>query len=367
MKRWLLLLATLLPVWHGACDAHSTGISYVGVTETSSDHGLLNVEVSLSLRDLDAVVNLDPNDNGQITWGEVRHARDDIERYIIQKLRVADTTPCTLQPQNLLVDSLPEGAYAIAQLTALCPHAGGAHSAVQVHSDLLFEVDPAQRTLLTSGAAGTQILTTDARDWRGSLTQPTRWQSLQQFLTEGIWHIWTGVDHLAFLMTLLLPAALAPYAASWRTRMTSIVKIVTAFTAAHSITLGLATLGYVRLPSRPVEATIALSITVAGLANLHPRTRHLGVFTAFTFGLIHGFGFASALQAAGTSTLDHSLALCGFNLGVEAGQLVIVALTLPVLTLLRQYEHGRRHALPVLSIATATLGAIWFCQRVFAG
>ena len=108
-----------------------------------------------------------------------------------------------------------------------------------------------------------------------------------------------------------------------------LVKIVTAFTIAHSITLGLAATGAVRLPTQPIEVAIAGSIVVAGLLNLFPAASRWRLRLAFGFGFVHGFGFANALRDIGADGVPIAPMLAGFNLGVEAAQLSIVALTLP--------------------------------------
>jgi hypothetical protein len=144
------------------------------------------------------------------------------------------------------------------------------------------------------------------------------------------------------------------------------LKIVTAFTLAHSITLSLATLGVFSLPSRWVESAIAASVVLAALNNLWPLFHGRRWAMAFAFGLIHGFGFASVLADLGLPQGTLALALVGFNVGVEIGQLAIVAAFLPLAFMLRDTRFYQRGVFVGGSAAIAMLAALWFAERAFA-
>jgi hypothetical protein len=166
-----------------------------------------------------------------------------------------------------------------------------------------------------------------------------------------------------FLLSLLLPAVLsmprfAP--AFW-----DVLKVVTAFTAAHSITLALAALSVISLPSRLVESAIAASVVLAALNNLWPVVQRGRWLVAFAFGLVHGFGFAGVLAELGLPQESLLVALVGFNLGVEAGQLAIVALFLPLAYAARHTWVYRRMILVGGSAAIALVAALWMIERVF--
>lgn len=177
------------------------------------------------------------------------------------------------------------------------------------------------------------------------------------FVKLGIEHILTGYDHLLFLLALLAVAR-----DFW-----SVVKIVTAFTLAHSVTLTLAALGFVRVPERIIEPLIAATIVWVALENLlatAPDRRRW--MWSFGFGLVHGLAFASALDALelkGTALIP---ALVGFNVGVEIGQLVFVVIALPLLTLLSQ-GRGKQLTPRLASIASAAIGTYWLFERVLVG
>ena len=200
-----------------------------------------------------------------------------------------------------------------------------------------------------------------AQPWIKIEATRSMWASALDFLREGIWHILSGADHLLFVFGLLMIVR-SP---------SMLIKTVTAFTVAHSITLAAATLGYVRPPAPPIEAGIALSILFLGLEIIRARRggtsftiRHPWV-AAFAFGLLHGFGFASAMSTAGLPPADVPLALLSFNVGVEIGQLVFVALVLLLvrgLSLLKVSWPRRAELLPAYVVGS--LAAFWLVQRL---
>ncbi|MGH8809316.1 MAG: HupE/UreJ family protein, partial [Noviherbaspirillum sp.] len=191
------------------------------------------------------------------------------------------------------------------------------------------------------------------------------------YVQEGVWHIWIGFDHILFLLALLLPAVARRQRYAWQAvdafkpAFWNVFKIVTAFTVAHSITLTLATLGVVSLPSRLVESVIAASVVAAALNNVSPIVSERRWAIAFAFGLVHGFGFASVLSDLGLPQHALVLALVGFNLGVEVGQLAIVAVFLPLAYALRYTFIYRRVVLLGGSLLIASLAAVWFVERAF--
>lgn len=178
------------------------------------------------------------------------------------------------------------------------------------------------------------------------------------FFKLGVEHILTGYDHLLYLAALILGCA----------RFRLIVGIVTAFTLSHSLTLALATLGFVSPPSALVEQAIAATIVFVAIENIwlrgrEPRFRHA---VAFAFGLIHGFGFAGLLADLGVGAADGPVVvplLC-FNLGVETGQLLVIACALPLLVWARRRPRFVAHGQPAASLGVAALGLFWFVQRL---
>ncbi len=192
------------------------------------------------------------------------------------------------------------------------------------------------------------------------------------YVAQGVGHIWSGYDHILFLMALLLPAVLTRVDGAWqpvdsfRAALIAVVKTVTAFTLAHSVTLTLAALGYIQIPSRLVESAIAASVAVAALNNVRPMVRQDGTWPmAFAFGLVHGLGFASAMFELGLPRATLLPALIGFNIGVELGQLAIVAVFLPAAFALRATAFYTRGVMQAGSIGIVAVAAVWFVQRAF--
>jgi len=218
-----------------------------------------------------------------------------------------------------------------------------------------------------------RVAFTDGSTWVHRLTprqpaslipaRPNAWSVAGTYLALGVEHILTGIDHLLFVLALLLLTT-----GTWR-----LVKTVTAFTVAHSITLGLATLGIVHVPSRPVEAVIALSIVFVAAEIVQARRGRAGLaaqmpwIVAFIFGLLHGFGFAGALSEVGLPEGHIPVALLFFNLGVEAGQLLFVAAVLTLVAGARRIPMAwPRWAGLVPPYAIGSLAMFWMIQRVVA-
>jgi hypothetical protein len=365
----LAVLLTLLcpPAW-----AHKPSDSYLTLR---AEPDAIAVRWDIALRDLDYVLQLDRDGNGELTWGEVRQRSADIEKLAIARLALSSQgTACPLQPAAaLMLDKHSDGTYAVLSLRATCPRLA---EAVQVRYALLFDVDPTHRGLVQwtpPGAAAPQALVfaADSATQDLKLTAASGWETLRQYIAEGVWHIWIGFDHILFLLALLLPAVLVRQQRRWaptpslRAASVDVLKVVTAFTLAHSITLSLAVLDVVSLPSRLVESVIAASVVLAALNNLRGTVDRKRWVMAFVFGLVHGFGFASVLADLGLPQGALALALVGFNVGVELGQLAIVAAFLPVAFLLRATPFYRIGVLRFGSLAVALLAGWWFVQRAF--
>jgi hypothetical protein len=361
-----ILLVTLLsaPVLaHKPSDAYLT-------LERSGD--AISGRFDLALRDLDNALTLDANGDGEITWGEVRAKHTAIAAYALERVTLASGgARCTLSVTEHVLDTHTDGTYAVLILAGRCPQPGPT-LAIDYHA--FFDIDPQHRGLLNfvdRGQSRSVVFSVDRPRWvvGGDAAGP-----LRQFVTyvqEGIWHIWLGFDHILFLVSLLLPAVLVHRDGAWRQAGTfrgafiDVAKVVTAFTLAHSITLSLAALGIVSLPSRWVESAIALSVVLAALNNLFPLVANGRWIAAFGFGLLHGFGFASALSDLGLPTGSLALSLAGFNIGVELGQLAIVSVFLPLAFVMRGTWTYRRVILAGGSATIAAIASIWLVERAF--
>ena len=370
---WQLLLAAMvwLPV---AALAHKPSDSYLTLKASPGSNDV-TVRWDIALRDLDYVLQLDRDNNGALTWGEVRQRGDDITRYASTHLSLSSQgASCPLQTAApMMLDRHSDGTYAVLSLTA---HCGALTQALQAQYSLLFDVDPSHRGLvqwIPPGATSSQALVFGTESARQTLTfqTPDAWRTLRQYVVDGVWHIWIGYDHILFLLALLLPAVLVHRDARWLPAASlggackEVLKVVTAFTLAHSITLSLAALEVISLPSRLVESAIAASVLVAAVNNLRGLVDARRWVMAFGFGLIHGFGFASVLADLGLPQGALVLALVGFNVGVELGQLALVAVFLPLAFWLRPTTFYRVGVFKLGSVLVALVASYWLVQRAF--
>jgi hypothetical protein len=367
MKRLIMMLLAVLltaPVLaHKPSDAYLT---------LQRDGASLAGRWDIALRDLDLALSLDANGDGEITWGEVRAKDAAIATLATQRLAVSSGgEKCALRVTGLEIDSHTDGAYAVLNLAGDCPHVG---PTLAIEYSLLFDLDPQHRGLLNFVEHGeSQSIVYSIEHSRQVVGGETGGAMAQfaAYLHEGVWHIWLGFDHILFLLSLLLPAVLVRKNDKWqaapdfRGAFWDVAKVVTAFTVAHSITLTLAVLGVVSLPSRWVESAIALSVVLASLNNVFPIVERGRWIAAFAFGLLHGFGFAGALQDLGLPTGSLALSLAGFNVGVELGQLAIVAAFLPIAFALRSTWAYRRVVLAGGSAVIVAIASVWLVERAF--
>ena len=367
MKRCLVIL--LLCAWLAPAQAHKPSDSYLSLTV----HGQqIEGQWDIALRDLDFAISLDGNGDGALTWDEIRARHAAIAAYALQRLQIAsDRGACPLQAVEQLIDKHTDGAYNVLRFQATCP--GTAPASVTIGYTLFADLDPQHKGLLkinSGGTTQTAIFDPDSPRQTLSLAAPDRLAQFGAYVKHGIWHIWIGYDHILFLLSLLLPAVLLPGLREQQQQQQrlkaafhDVLKVVTAFTLAHSITLSLASLSLVSLPSRWVESAIAASVILAALNNLLPLFRGKRPVAAFAFGLIHGFGFASVLRDLGLPQGSLLASLLGFNVGVEIGQLAIVAAFLPVAWLLRK-TWLYRQVLTIGSLAIAVVAAVWLVERL---
>lgn len=363
-----ILISILLTLFCLHAHAHKPSDSYLTMIV---DEGNVNGQWDIALRDLDFAIGLDANNDANITWGEVRAKHADIAAYTLSRLQLsAKGEACPARVTGHLIDNHTDGAYAVMRFSAAC--AVSDDHPLQVRYNLFFDLDPQHKGLLQlrfENTVRTAIFSPEKAQQAFSPGESGRMAQFIDYAREGVWHIWIGFDHILFLLALLLPSVVTRHARRWQPvdafspAFWTVLKIVTAFTVAHSITLSLATLGIVTLPSRFVESVIAASVVIAALNNIWPLFSERRWPMAFLFGLIHGFGFASVLADLGLPQQTLILALVGFNLGVEAGQLAIVAVFLPIAFMLRRSSFYRRIVLLGGSAAIALLAFLWLLER----
>jgi hypothetical protein len=371
VPRLLLLILALVAV-APAARAHLASDSYLRV-EIGGD-GKVGGQWDIALRDLDVAVGLDADQDGAVTWGELRGRIAAVEAYAFGHLTLArGGADCRIAPAALMVDYHAGYAYAVLPFTAECAGGGGPLS---LRYRLLFDIDPSHRGLLTVAADGkisSEVLTPEHADIAIDAAPPSLAAQALQFLRFGFEHILLGYDHLLFIAVLLVTAALRRRDGIGWTAIDGLgrvlvetTKTLTAFTLAHAIVLTVSVLAAVNVPGRLVEPAVALTIILAAFDNVRPILPRLRWQVAFAFGLIHGLSFASALGPMRLPPLGLGVALGTFNLGVEAGQIALALLLIPIAFLLRHEPGYRRLVNPAVSLAALLLASVWFMDRVFA-
>ena len=361
-----MLVAASLPL--GAM-AHTSSTAYLQI-DAAEGRGV-PIAWRIALRDLDALLDLDANADGRLTWGEVEDRADDITALALRSLDIRQLqTACPLAfrpPRFALLDAT---GFVVLAGHASCPEAV---SAVRLDYRFFADIDPSHRVLVSTPDAAQPLLLAPGAGREISVIGGAR-RTESRFgamYAQGITHILGGFDHLLFLIALLLPAVMTRRDGCWvaraalRPALVQVGWIVTAFTVAHSITLGLASFGLVRVSSRIVEPLIAATILAAALNNLRPVLVHRLAWAAFAFGLVHGFGFAQVLAPLELPRTELAFALAAFNLGVETGQLMVVAVIVGPLAAARGWRHYPRWVLGAGSTALALVACGWMVERLF--
>ena len=363
MKHLLLLILLACPAL-----AHKGSDAYWTLTASGT---ALSGRLDVALKDLDLLIGLDGNGDGKLTWGEVKSNEATVRNALSKALAVTQgANPCPLELGASSVVTHSDGMYLATPLTARCP---AAITQLELRYELLFDVDAQHRGLLSvSGAAGGNwsAFTNNRRIQSATFTSIGAGEQTGRAFFEGVHHIAVGWDHLCFLFALLLPSVLRRAGADWVPRpafkptLLDVSKVVTAFTVAHSITLGLAAFGVVNPNGKWVEVAIAVSVALAAFNNLVPFVPETRWSLAFSLGLMHGFGFVSAIRDLGAAGPSMWLSVFGFNLGVEAGQLAIVAAFVPVAWLLRARPVYRALLMPLGSAVILGIALFWTWQRL---
>lgn len=365
-------IAIGLLLWLAAftASAHKPSDAYLFV---DVEPQRLAIRWDIALRDLDAAFDLDADGNRELTWGELRTRFGDIDRDVLSHLRL-DEGRCVPVVAGHAIDRHSDGVYLVLTLSAPC----AAHDTLRIRYDLFAGFDPTHRGILRIRAddAPPRLIVLDPGGEPVTVTLGAGATGgdgpfAQGFFVAGVHHILVGYDHVLFVICLLLPAVLRRTDAGWRpvpdwrSAARPVVVTVTAFTIAHSLTLALAALRIVELPTRVIEPAIAATIVFTALGNVRPTRFRESPAMPFLFGLVHGFGFAEVLRELDLPLGAFVWALLRFNLGVEAGQLIVVAIALALLLPLRRWRGYHRFVLVPVSLVAAAVACAWFVERVF--
>ena len=349
-----IALATLALIAAGPVAAHKVGISR---GEYRVDGSTLHVELTFARPEIaSAIPNLDSNNDGTLSAAEIVIGRDQLASTMTDGLIVSaghDTCRGEFESAELTAN---DGV--VVRLRYPCAPSG---RTLHVRLSLLSALSVGHRHLAaivtgadTSADSNTEVAYEASPEFDVGAAATANEHVAGPLFTLGIEHILTGFDHLLFLFGVILIGG------RWRTLLLAI----TAFTVAHSLTLGLATLGVWAPSPAIVEPAIALSIAYVGVENWFVNDASRRWLLTFPFGLIHGFGFAGALREIALPNAQIPLALLSFNLGVEAGQLLVLALILPLLIWLRRRPWFARQGVRSASTLVALAGLVWFVQRI---
>jgi hypothetical protein len=364
---WMAMSAVVLALSIAErAEAHATSTSYLVADGT--DAGNVRVTWGVAVADLNWALRLDSDGDGRITWGEIDARGEEVATFVAQHVEMTrGSVACDIRFDDVAIAVYADEPHLSLGLRASCVKAG----LLTLKASLFFDTNPTQRTLIdvvTPTGQFTSVLSPRSPEWVEPAV-PSALATFTTFVGQGLWHVWIGYDHIAFLILLLLPAVLRGAGTGWRgvssfrDIASDLFRVVTAFTLAHSITLTLAASGAVQVPVRPVEIAIAASIVVAGVLNLFPAAARARLALAFGFGLVHGFGFANALAELGSGGTRLVPTLAGFNLGVELAQLSLVVLVLPLLFRARNSTFYALRFMPLTSLVAALAGAAWLVAR----
>ena len=346
----LLLLAGLVS---GLAASHEASSSHLYWQHSQAERLRLDIA-------LDDLVTHFALASDKLSWRDLVDAEPALAAKIEARLDVRQAEQsCQPRAQLTGLSDYSDGRYSVWQLSWRCPDPA---AAMTLDYRLFFARDALHRALVELGQPErTQLTLLSPTDRELVLNRDaSRAEVGARFLLQGMLHMWLGLDHVLFLLCLLMLVFVEPAAGR---RLSRLVWIVTSFTAAHSLTLILSSLKLVSLPSALVETLIALSIVFSAAKVIFPRLRINTLLLSFGFGLLHGLGFAGMLAQLLTGTDGKLLALFTFNIGVELAQLSLVLLAYPLLRALAGWPKAQTRLFSGLSAAIIAIGVFWALER----
>jgi len=357
MKYILLLLISF------SLSAHQMRENYLHV-HYNEKAKTFTMKLEVETRLLENEVIIDDNHNGIISYKELRvhkkylflYTKKHFKLYLNHKLLSLDNA-------NIVFHRYQDQTY----MTITKTFSSVDLDALQLQYSMFFELENNHKLLIhLDDNRGDYILNSSKRIYNFSSFRISFYERLKIFINNGVFHILDGLDHLLFVLMILIPSIVLLQIKVQTIKLTllNILKIVTTFSLAHSITLFISGIGLYK-PSIPfIESSIALSIFIVALMNFRGYYNHVNKKIVFIFGLLHGFGFANVLEIAKiNSTAEFLTALFGFNLGVEIGQIFVILLVLPFLYLLTKTKFCIP-TLKVLAFFAMLISAYWFLERV---
>ncbi len=359
-----LIMLVVMSVYSASSPAHDPGLSMVEIDLTVNPHP---VHITYSVKDIQQLVQLDTDFQEGVSELEFAEAYNELHQFISTAVTFSAGKH---QIQAVTTDIRMDNSQAIHFLIQLPVIT---QTEFSVASNMLNRLALGHRQFVSVTTAqeivSSRILSAREPVFKLNLPEPNWFAVLQNFVVEGVWHIWIGFDHILFVVTLLLPAVLVLKQDKWQPRadfkqaFLHTVKVISAFTIAHSLTLALTVFNVIALPGNAVESVIAASVIVAAGNNIFLWIKGRVWLLALIFGLIHGMGFASVLQSLGMPGQIKGLALIGFNLGVELGQIAIITALLPVLHFFRKHSFYKPAVIQSGSWVILLIASGWLFER----
>ena len=379
MNTWLkqatigLLLMVLF--FSTSVSAHQTGNSYLYVTEVN---GQLRIDIDFIVRDLDNLLQNTAQASTQpATSAPTPEQLQAKQAAITQVIQASLVVEVNEQAQSLdFIDQSVvlhnDGLYVRQRFSG--PSVPAPVRFMVVRSGFFNQNDKLGRAffkLRLGQEEASSVFDSSKETQRFALGESKRWATMGLFTQEGAMHIWGGPDHLLFLFTLLLPGLMLLQRESNTSRLGTraagmfALKVITAFTLAHSVTLLASVMDWITLPSRWIESAIALSIMLSAALNLQKRIVFSHWKLALVFGLIHGMGFANGLRELGLSHLYFMETLLAFNIGVELGQIAaVLAVGIPIVLLARN-DQSKAWLTRWISVTVFLIALFWLIERLW--
>ncbi len=341
--------------------------------------------VALSLEDLQLTLAIDPDNDGKLKWQEVIDSMPVIHSYLTNHITVWQSSENRITENNGTpkITCLTEWSDSseLSELygelllhipvTITCPTNTEAISKLNFKYSAFFDALNDHKLLLTwlyNNNENYFIIDSNQRQVDLNFTSASVLDTISFYLYQGVIHIWLGLDHVLFVLALILPFAWlwfrrGRFSSTKSLVLRDLIILITSFTLAHSITLTLTALNLLSIPSQWAEIGIAISVAFTAINIITQWVQKLGVIT-FLFGLLHGMGFAGALSELGLSQSHKISSIVAFNLGVEIGQVAIIFLLYPMLSRLRKTRTLQYTLVPTLAVLIALMGGYWIVERI---
>lgn len=312
---------------------------------------------------LDKTIKTDLNNNEIVSWKELKSKKNEIIAYTLGHVKISsDGKECLPVVKDFVIHRLVEQSYIKLFMDFDCK---SPQDTISIKYDLFFDIDSSEKLFITidnNSSKKPWLLSSHKNSIDIDLKEESIWQSFINFVIEGIWHIWIGFDHILFLLMLLV-FSVSKVDSKYKEVLFEVLKIVTAFSIAHSITLVLSVLNIIEANMRWIEIFIAISVLVTALNNIFKVVKKDIWVIAFVFGLIHGFGFANVLKELILNSSTLTSTLLGFNLGVEIGQVAIVLVVVPLLYYAKESRFYKNFFVYGISFLTAIVSLLWIYER----